>query len=494
MARWWRSSASPAWASPGSSRSSCTPIAPRAGCILESHSVSYGKATAYLPVIDLLKSYCQHRGPRRRSAHARARSPGKLLTLDETLSRPSPRCWRCSTCRWRTPPGRRSIRRNAASAPSRRSSACSCAKARCSPCSLVFEDLHWIDTETQALLDSLVESLPTARLLLLVNYRPEYQHGWGRRRTTPNSGSTRCHRRAPTSCSRPCSGDDPSLAPLKPRLIAQTAGQSLLSGGERADPGRDRGAGRRAWRLSPGQAPRQPAGAGHGAGGAGGAHRPAAAGGEAPPPDRRGHRHRGALGPAAGHRRDARGSRCIAASRTCRPPSSSTRPASSPSANTPSSTPSPTRWPTTACSRSGGGCCMPASSRPSKRSAGDRLAEQVERLAHHALRGEVWDKALAYGRQAGEKAMARSAHREAVGYFRAGAQCPPASAGDARHARAGHRSPARPALGAPAVWRLWAHPGSAARGRVPRRGPRRPASAGTGLALSVKLFLHHGRA
>ena len=49
--------------------------------------------------------------------------------------------------------------------------------------------------------------------------------------------------------------------------------------------------------------------------------------------------------------------------------------------------------------------------------AGDRLAEQVERLAHHALRGEVWDKALAYCRQAGEKAMARSAHREAVGYF-----------------------------------------------------------------------------
>ena len=49
--------------------------------------------------------------------------------------------------------------------------------------------------------------------------------------------------------------------------------------------------------------------------------------------------------------------------------------------------------------------------------AGERVAEQVERLAHHALRGEVWDKALAYCRQAGEKAMARSAHREAVGYF-----------------------------------------------------------------------------
>src|SRR5262249_26158384 len=48
---------------------------------------------------------------------------------------------------------------------------------------------------------------------------------------------------------------------------------------------------------------------------------------------------------------------------------------------------------------------------------GDQGAEHVERLAHHALRGEVWAKALAYCRQGGEKTMARSAHREAVGYF-----------------------------------------------------------------------------
>src|SRR5262249_26138321 len=46
--------------------------------------------------------------------------------------------------------------------------------------------------------------------------------------------------------------------------------------------------------------------------------------------------------------------------------------------------------------------------------AGDRVTEQAERLAHHALRGELWPKALAYCRQAGEKAMARSAYREAV--------------------------------------------------------------------------------
>ncbi len=52
-------------------------------------------------------------------------------------------------------------------------------ESQAQPLLLVFEDLHWIDSETQALLDSLLESVPTARLLLLVNYRPEYQHGWG---------------------------------------------------------------------------------------------------------------------------------------------------------------------------------------------------------------------------------------------------------------------------------------------------------------------------
>ena len=47
------------------------------------------------------------------------------------------------------------------------------------PVLLVFEDLHWIDSETQALLDTLVGSVPTARLLLLISYRPEYTHPWG---------------------------------------------------------------------------------------------------------------------------------------------------------------------------------------------------------------------------------------------------------------------------------------------------------------------------
>src|SRR5262249_49394853 len=47
----------------------------------------------------------------------------------------------------------------------------------------------------------------------------------------------------------------------------------------------------------------------------------------------------------------------------------------------------------------------------------ERLAEQVERLAHHALRGDVWEKAVPYLRQAGVKAMARSAYGEGAGCF-----------------------------------------------------------------------------
>jgi len=46
------------------------------------------------------------------------------------------------------------------------------------PLLLVFEDLQWIDGETHAVLDGLVDGLPTARMLLLLTFRREYQHSW----------------------------------------------------------------------------------------------------------------------------------------------------------------------------------------------------------------------------------------------------------------------------------------------------------------------------
>ena len=47
------------------------------------------------------------------------------------------------------------------------------------PLLVVFEDLHWADSETQTFLADLVEKLPGARILVLLRYRPEYTHGWG---------------------------------------------------------------------------------------------------------------------------------------------------------------------------------------------------------------------------------------------------------------------------------------------------------------------------
>jgi tetratricopeptide (TPR) repeat protein len=96
------------------------------------------------------------------------------------------------------------------------------------PLLLVCEDLHWIDTETQALLDGLVESVPTARLLLLVNYRPEYHHGWG---SKTYYTQLRLDPLPPASAHeflQALLGDDPSLAPLKPLLIARTEGNPFF--------------------------------------------------------------------------------------------------------------------------------------------------------------------------------------------------------------------------------------------------------------------------
>jgi predicted ATPase len=96
------------------------------------------------------------------------------------------------------------------------------------PLLLVFEDLHWIDSETQALLDRLVESLPTARLLLLVNYRPEYQHGWGSKTFYTQ---VRLDPLPPVSAEEVLQvllGDDPSLAPLTRLLITRTEGNPFF--------------------------------------------------------------------------------------------------------------------------------------------------------------------------------------------------------------------------------------------------------------------------
>jgi class 3 adenylate cyclase len=148
--------------------------------ILQAGSVSYGKATSYLPVIDLLTGYAaieDRDGPRA----VREKMTGKLLTLDRAQEASLPALLALldvpsGDASWDglDPRQRRQRTLHALKQLLIRES-------QVQPLLVVFEDLHWIDSETQALLDGLVESLPAARLLLLVNYRPEYQHLWGSR-------------------------------------------------------------------------------------------------------------------------------------------------------------------------------------------------------------------------------------------------------------------------------------------------------------------------
>src|SRR5712692_9336433 len=143
----------------------------------EAASVSYGKETAYLPVIDLLRAYFEI------EAHDDARKilekvTGKLLSLDRALEPSLPAVLALldvpvEDAEWRRldPPQRRQHTLDAVKRILLR-------EAQVQPLVVVFEDLHWMDGETQTLLDGLVESLATAKILLLVNYRPEYAHGW----------------------------------------------------------------------------------------------------------------------------------------------------------------------------------------------------------------------------------------------------------------------------------------------------------------------------
>src|SRR5262249_1834858 len=96
------------------------------------------------------------------------------------------------------------------------------------PLLLVFEDLHWIDAETQALLDGLVESLPTARVLLLAAYRPEYLHGWGSKTYYTQLRLDPLPSASADELLQALLVGDHSLAPLTPLLIARTQGNPFF--------------------------------------------------------------------------------------------------------------------------------------------------------------------------------------------------------------------------------------------------------------------------
>jgi predicted ATPase len=195
--------------------------------VLQSGSVSYGKATPYLPVIDLLRSYFQVED-RDEARRVREKVTGKLLTLDESLKPMLPAFLSLldapvEDAAWDAldPSQRRRRTFDAVKGLLLR-------EGREQPLVLVFEDLHWIDTETQAFLDSLVESLPTARFLLLVNYRPEYRHGWGSKTYYTQRRIDPLPAESAEELLAALLGENTGLAPLKQLLIEQTGGNPFF--------------------------------------------------------------------------------------------------------------------------------------------------------------------------------------------------------------------------------------------------------------------------
>ncbi len=101
-------------------------------------------------------------------------------------------------------------------------------ESRVQPVLVVFEDLHWIDSETQALLNGLVEGLTGARLLLLVNYRPEYQHTWGGKTYYRQLRVDPLPPEIAGELLEALVGSDPTLEPLKNLLMRQAEGTPLF--------------------------------------------------------------------------------------------------------------------------------------------------------------------------------------------------------------------------------------------------------------------------
>jgi tetratricopeptide (TPR) repeat protein len=281
---------------------------------------------------------------------------------------------------------------------------------------VVFEDLHWIDTESQALLDSMVESLQTARILLLVNYRPEYQHGWGSKRYYTQLCLDSLPPASAEELLQTLLGYDPSLKPLRERLIAQTQGnpfflqesvRTLMETGVLVG---ERGASHLAKPVYSLQVPATVQAV------------LAARIDRLPPEDKRLLQTAAVIGTdvpfallraiaelpeATLHRGLAhlQAAEFLYETRLFPEPDYIFKHAQTHEVAYNSLLLERRRAPHARLVEA------------IEALAPDRVAEQVERLAHHALRGEVWDKAITYCQQAGARARDRAAFREAVVSF-----------------------------------------------------------------------------
>jgi class 3 adenylate cyclase/tetratricopeptide (TPR) repeat protein len=378
--------------------------------ILQAGSVSYGKATSYLPVIDVLKAYFKVHD---RESHREIceKVTGKLLTLDRALEPILPALLALldmpvEDAHWQAldPAERRQRTLDAVKHLLLRES-------QGQPILVVVEDLHWIDAETQALLDSVVESLPTARVLLLVNYRPEYQHGWGRK---TYYSQLRLDALPPESAGELLTallGDGPGLEPLK-RLLVRRGNPFFIEESIRTLVETGTLAGERGtYRLTrPIQAIEVPATV---------QVILAARIDRLPADDKQLLQTASVIGKdvpllllhavaEAAENPVQRGLTHLQAAEFLY----ETRLFPDPEYTFKHALTHEVTYGTLLQDRRKALHARIADA--IERFYPDRLSENVERLAHHTVRGELWEKALKYGLQAGNKAMQRSAHREAA--------------------------------------------------------------------------------
>ena len=145
--------------------------------VMEAFSFSHGRASPYLPVIGLLKDYFRivDRDDERTQ---REKVTGRVLALDRSLEDTLPHLFALLGVQ---EPGNTLDEMDSAVRRRRTREAIKSLIHRESldhSLLLIFEDLHWVDAETQSLLDLLADSIGTAPILMMVNYRPEYEHHW----------------------------------------------------------------------------------------------------------------------------------------------------------------------------------------------------------------------------------------------------------------------------------------------------------------------------
>src|SRR6266542_374213 len=218
--------------------------------VLEGASVSYGKATPYLPLIEMLRGYFQI-ADGEGSENICNRVVTHILELDNRLKDAIPPILsllgalpdeKSSAAErehdWlaRLQDIGEMIRRfNSMDPQQRRRYTLDALKRTCIRESrrqnllLVFEDLHWIDHETQAFLDGLVGSLPMAGLMLLVNYRPEYNHGWSEKSYYTQLHVDPLRMSSAEELLSKLLGTNPDLARLKQLLIKRTEGNPFFA-------------------------------------------------------------------------------------------------------------------------------------------------------------------------------------------------------------------------------------------------------------------------